>query len=311
MKAATDIVIPENPKANALPWSLWLRQVRAIFRLEIRKNFLGRRAVLIYLLALMPVMMLLAAAVLVFAIDAATSSTITDAQGHIISQTTTRSGPFQEFSRLGTFFAGIYGALILRTVVFFGCAWIFMNLFRGDVVDKSLHYYFLAPVRREVLLVGKYVSGIATSAILFTMTTVVSMLLVYFPNFPSESGRFFLDGPGLGQLLTYASITILACIGYGAFFIVVGLFFRNPIIPALLLYGWEWINFLLPPLLKKISVIHYLNSLVPIQISQGPLAVIAEPTPAWIAIPGLLVVTALVLLAAGYRLRHLEIKYGD
>jgi len=92
---------------------------------------------------------------------------------------------------------------------------------------------------------------------------------------------------------------------------VVGLFFRNPIIPALFLYGWEWINFLLPPLLKKISVIHYLNSLTPIQLSQGPFAVIAEPTPAWIAIPSLLVVTALVLVAAGYRIRHLEIRYGD
>jgi hypothetical protein len=33
--------------------------------------------------------------------------------------------------------------------------------------------------------------------------------------------------------------------------LIVGLFFRNPIIPALMLYGWEWINFLLPPLLKK------------------------------------------------------------
>ena len=89
------------------------------------------------------------------------------------------------------------------------------------------------------------------------------MLLLYLPHFPSESSRFFFDGPGMGQLLTYAGITILACIGYGAFFLVVGLFFRNPIIPAIVLYGWEWLNFLMPPLLKKISVIHYLNSLAP------------------------------------------------
>ncbi len=52
-------------------------------------------------------------------------------------------------------FAVYYGGLILRTVVFFGCAWIFMNLFRGDIVDRSLHFYFLSPVRREVLVVGK------------------------------------------------------------------------------------------------------------------------------------------------------------
>jgi hypothetical protein len=104
---------------------------------------------------------------------------------------------------------------------------------------------------------------------------------------------------------------MLACVGYGAFFMVVGLFFRNPIIPALALYGWEWINFLLPPLLKKISVIHYLNSLVPIPLSEGPFAVVAEPTPAWISIPGLLIVTVLVLIVAGSRIRRMEIRYGS
>ncbi|HEY3580729.1 MAG TPA: hypothetical protein VGK82_09300, partial [Pyrinomonadaceae bacterium] len=204
-----------------------------------------------------------------------------------------------------------YNGLILRTIVFFGCAWIFMNLFRGDIVDRSLHYYFLSAVRREVLVVGKYISGLVTSIILFTGTTVIAMLLLYVPRFYSQSLRYFTEGKGLTQILTYAGITILACIGYGAFFLVVGLFIRNPIIPALLLYGWEWLNFLLPPLLKKVSVIHYLNSLTPVPISEGPFAVVAEPTPAWIAIPSMLGVTVLVLILAGYRIRHMEIRYGS
>ena len=106
-------------------------------------------------------------------------------------------------------------------------------------------------------------------------------------------------------------ITTLACIGYGAFFVVVGLFVRNPIIPAVLLYGWEWLNFLMPPLLKKVSVIHYLNSLLPVPLSEGPFAVVAEPTPAWIAIPSMLIVTLLVLVLAAYRIRKMEIRYGS
>ena len=109
----------------------------------------------------------------------------------------------------------------------------------------------------------------------------------------------------------YAAAAALGCIGYGSVFLAVGLFTRNPIIPALLLYGWEWINFLLPPLLKKISVVHYLNSLLPVPISEGPFAVVAEPTPAWIAIPGLVIVTALVLILAGTRIRRMEIRYGS
>jgi hypothetical protein len=166
-------------------------------------------------------------------------------------------------------------------------------------------------VHREVLVAGKYISGLVTAGILFVGVTVVSMLLMFFPHFYSASMRFFFEGPGLSQLFWYIVITLLACIGYGAFFLVVGLFIRNPIIPALLLYGWEGINFLLPPLLKKISVIHYLNSLMPVPLSVGPLGVVAEPTPAYIAIPGLLIVTTLVLIAAGSRIRRMEIRYGS
>lgn len=284
MSANQDVMPKEMKTEDRLPWALWLRQVRAIFRLEVRKNFLGKRSLLIYLLALLPVLFLGLVAVFTRASDS--------------------------FTQLSMVFAWLYGALILRTVIFFGCAWIFMNLFRGELVDRSLHYYFLSPVRRQVLVVGKYFSGLVTSTVLFTTATVASMVLLYFPHFYSVSYRYFFDGPGLSQLLAYAGITILACLGYGAFFLVVGLFFRNPIIPALVLYGWEWINFLLPPLLKKISVIHYLNSLVPVPISEGPFAVIAEPTPAWIAIPSLLGVTVLVLIAASYRIRRMEIRYG-
>jgi hypothetical protein len=271
-----------------LPWALWLRQIRAVFRLEIEKNFLGRRSILLYLLALIPVVPLA-----------------------LLAPFTPPGDEWQDFTRYNMIFAVYYGGLILRTIVFFGCAWIFMNLFRGDIVDRSLHFYFLSPVRREVLVVAKYLSGLATSIVLFTGATVICMLLLYIPHFPSESGRFFFEGPGMGHLLTYAGITILACIGYGAFFLVVGLFFRNPIIPALVLYGWEWLNFLMPPLLKKISVIHYLHSLTPIPVPEGPFAVVAEPTPAWIAIPSLIVVTIVVLIAASYRIRHMEIRYGS
>src|SRR5690349_14001399 len=266
-------------------FSLWLRQIGAILRLELKKNFFGKRSLLVYLLALMPIGLL-------------TLVELINPLGRTSDQ-------------LFTIFSIFFNSMILRTIVFFGCAWIFMNLFRGEIVDRSLHYYFLSSVRRELLVTGKYLSGLLTSMVLFTIVTVVCMLLVFFPHYYSSSMRFFFEGAGLSQLFWYVTITILACIGYGAFFLVVGLFVRNPIIPALVLYGWEWINFLLPPLLKKISVIHYLNSLVPVPISEGPFAVVAEPTPAWIAIPSMLLVTILVLAIAGYRIRHMEIRYGS
>jgi hypothetical protein len=270
-------------------WSLWRRQTLAIMRLEIGKNFFGRRAMLLYLIAAMPLVLL-----------------------SMLAGFPPATEEMKSFGLLGQVYAAVYGGLILRTLVFFGCAWVFMNLFRGEVVDRSLHYYFLSPVRREVLVVGKYLSGLVATVLLFSITTVGSMLILFFGILPSESGRHFLDGPGASQLLAYLGVTILACVGYGAVFLIVGLFFRNPIIPGLILYGWEWINFLLPPGLKKVSVIHYLQSLVPVPMSEGPFAVLAEPTPAWVSVPSLLVFTGIVLILAGLHIRRMEISYaGD
>lgn len=270
-------------------WALWTRQTVAIMGLEIRKNFLSRRALLLYLIAGAPLVLLS-----LFA---------------LIPPDADEMGSVGQF---GQVYAAIYGGLILRTIVFFGCAWVFMNLFRGEVVDRSLHYYFLSPVRREVLVAGKYLSGLIATIVLFSITTAGSMLILYFGLFPFQSSQYFLGGAGATQLLSYLGVTVLACIGYGAVFLIVGLNFRNPIIPGLLLYGWEWINFLLPPLLKKISVIHYLQSLVPVPMSEGPFAVLVEPTPAWISVPSLIIFTCVVLFLAAWRIRGMEISYaGD
>ena len=63
MSTAVDVV---ESRSESLPsrWGLWLRQIGAIFRMEIEKNFLSRRSLLMYLLALLPLFPLILLAVL-------------------------------------------------------------------------------------------------------------------------------------------------------------------------------------------------------------------------------------------------------
>ncbi|MEA2173686.1 MAG: type transport system permease protein, partial [Blastocatellia bacterium] len=151
--SSTVEVAQVEKSAGGLPWSLWMRQVAAILRLEVKKNFLSRRAVLIYLLALLPIMLVVAMAV--FGGSERTETNVLDAQGRVVEHSVReRSGPLADFNQYPVIFSALYNALILRTVVFFGCAWIFMNLFRGELVDRSLHFYFLSALRREVLVAG-------------------------------------------------------------------------------------------------------------------------------------------------------------
>ena len=277
-----------KPVDTNMDWSLWVRQVTAILRIEIKKNFWGKRALLIYLLAAVPVLFFAAMALL----PSNAASIRRDAEADII-------------------FANIYEALVLRSIVFFGCAWIFMNLFRGEIVDKSLHYYFLAPLRREVLVAGKYISGLVAAGALFGSSALGSILFFYSARGYLDNAQALLSTNKLTHAVIYLGIVLLGCLGYGAVFLFIGLFFRNPIIPGLAVYGWEWLNFLLPPVLKKISIVHYLHTLAPVPVPEGPLATVAETTPAWIAVPSLLLFTAAVLVLAAIRIRRTEVRYGN
>jgi hypothetical protein len=97
-------------------------------------------------------------------------------------------------------------------------------------------------------------------------------------------------------------------------FLIMGLYFRNPVVPAVLVLIWESIIIFLPPLLKKISVIFYLESLCPVRVpfreGAALFAIAADPTPAYLAIPGLLLLIVAVLALAGLRIRRMEVSYG-
>jgi hypothetical protein len=119
----------------------------------------------------------------------------------------------------------------------------------------------------------------------------------------------------LGQLGAYVLVTVLACIGYGAVFLACGLLFRNPMIPAAAVYVWENVNPFLPSMLQKISVISYLKGLCPVEVPLPPplnvIVVDIDPTPAWIAIPGLLAVAALLVVYTAVTARRGEISYSE
>ena len=273
--------------------TLWLTQIAAVLRLEMRKTFFARRGLWVYLLALIPV--------IVFA-------------GHSFDMMR-RHRPC-DFGQDTNIFAGVFQLLDMRLVLFFGCLGIFLNLFRGEVIDKSLHYYFLAPIRREVLVVGKYLAGLIAAIVIFTSSTLLQFAALY-AHFPSSMVASYLrDGNGWSHLAAYAGVTVLACFGYGSLFLLMGSLFRNPIFPAAAVLLWESINAFVPAVLQKFSVIYYLKSLCPIEAppSVGPplslLIVNADPISAGIAIPGILLFTLLVLVISALRIRRMEITYS-
>jgi hypothetical protein len=99
-----------------------------------------------------------------------------------------------DFGEDSVVFATVFQFFYLRLAVFFGCLGIFMNLFRGELLDKSLHFYFLAPMRREVLMVGKYLAGLVAAIIIFTTSTALQMLVLGW-HFDSSAMAVFFSPP--------------------------------------------------------------------------------------------------------------------
>jgi hypothetical protein len=268
--------------------ALWIRQIRAMFRLELRRTLWSRRAFMMYALAALPVVPLIMFNIAVLII------------GDLPEEMKTES-PLMIYANMFTF--------LVRAPLYLAIALLFSSLIRGEILDRSLHYYFLAPIRREVFVVGKFVSGWIASTIIFSISTISSFLLLHL----AFGGRHLVDyvgGIGSAHLLGYLVVVALACLGYGAVFLAVGLLLKNPLVPAAIIWLWEQANPFMPAAAKKFSIVHYLNSLMPVTPTDGPVALLVEPTPWWMALTGFLILSTLILAFSGWRIRSQEIHYG-
>jgi len=267
-------------------------QLGTIVRLELRKAMLSWRALWVWLLALAP-------AVIIGLHSLAALIAPAHNQHALDNDTEVLAGIFQFF--------------YLRVGIFFGCLGVFTRLFRGEMMEKSAHYYLLTPIRRELLTVGKFLAGVAAVTLTFGLGVLASFVLMYC-HFGAAARAFVFAGPGLGHLGAYLAVTLLGCVGYGALFLLVGLLAKNPVLPALAVLLWESINHVLPASLKVLSVIFYLDPLLPVSIPAHGItalfAIPADPIAPALAVPGLCVVSAAILTFACWRVRETEINYS-
>ncbi|HET9281086.1 MAG TPA: ABC transporter permease [Candidatus Angelobacter sp.] len=283
---STAAVIRTLKSLAEAPWQLWASQFMAILRIEIKKNLWMRRSIWIYLLAFAPTVM--------FGVHA-----LFDPSGTSLAEDT-------------RVFAYVFQIFYLRVGIFFGCMGLFTWLFRGEVVEKSLHYYFLSPVRRQLLVVAKFVAGLIASSLVFGSSVLLCFTFAY-GHFGKVGHDYVFNGPGFGHLMSYLLVTVLACLGFGSLFLALSLVFKNPILPGIAVLLWETFHAVAPPLLQKLSVSFYLAQLCPVTIApDGIMAlftVIAEPVSPWLAIPGLICLSIAILVFACMRIRRTEVSY--
>ncbi len=260
-----------------------LRQLRAVFALESKRLFRGLEGRATLFFAAVPILLAILAVV-------------------------TRDTPLPA-GRAENAFAVIFQNLVLQGTLYFGCLFTFGGLVRGEQIGKTFHHLLLAPLRREVLLLGKYLAALAATATLFGVSSAIAYLVLI-----SDAGRpatlARLGSGGGGRMLAYVFVAALACAAYGAVFLAFGQWVKNPVFPAIAFWGWEHLNFLLPEGLKRLGLVHYLLSLTPVKVPESFLAVLGDPLPAWVAVPVPLLLTAALLALSVRKVRRMEVDYG-
>ncbi len=155
--------------------------------------------------------------------------------------------------------AGIFGmmmwVLFIRFIVpvlgvFYGTA-----LVADEVEDKTITYLFTRPIQRGAVMIGKYLAYlVCTSLVVLPSVMIVYFMLVPFAQVPASFPLLLKD---LGILAIGLAV-------YGAVFALVGAVLKRPLVIGLVFaFGWEQVALLMPGYLRRFTLAHYVQSLVP------------------------------------------------
>jgi len=202
-------------------------------------------------------------------------------------------------------FGGMIWLLYLRFIVPVLGAFYGTSLISDEVEDRTLTYLFTRPVPRGAVIIGKYLAYVVCTAFV-VLPSVTAVYLLITPVSGGSIGGTFL------QLLTDLGLLALGLAVYGAVFALIGALLPRPLIAGLLLiFGWEQIALVVPGYLRRFTVAHYLQGLVPHSMPQDDTvtaiqSLFAEPPTLTSSLVSLTVIAVVALWLAARTVEHKE-----
>ena len=202
-------------------------------------------------------------------------------------------------------FGGLFWLLYLRFVVPVLGAFYGTSLISDEVEDRTITYLFTRPVRRGAIIIGKYIAYlVCTELVVLPSVTAAYLLLV-----PVGGGHI---GESFPHLLIDLGILAIGLAAYGAVFALIGALVPRPLVAGLILvFGWEQIALLVPGYLRRVTVAHYLQSLVPHAMPQDSAvdaiqSLFSQPPSAASSVISLLAITVAALWLAARTVERRE-----
>jgi ABC-2 type transport system permease protein len=153
-------------------------------------------------------------------------------------------------------YAVVVAIYYVRNVLPLAALFYATSLVADEVEGKTLTFLLTRPVTRPSVLLGKFLAYVATTLALALPATVVTFfLLVTVRGFSGV-------GPAVPDLLRDLGAMSLTLVVYGAFFTLLGVLLRRPMIPGLLfLFVWELLANL-PGYLPRLTLSAWARSLI-------------------------------------------------
>jgi ABC-2 type transport system permease protein len=244
---------------------------RAVFDLSLEAMVWTRRSLLMALLVGAPV----AFAILYHVV--------------LVTKTPTRPVTPQDL------YAVIVALYWIRNVLPLAALFYATSLVADEVEGRTLTYLVTRPLTRGSIFAGKFAAYLATTFTLVLPAAVLTFFILL------GAHGWAAIAPSVGDLFRDLGVMALTLVAYGAFFALLGVLLKRPVIPGLLfLYGWELLANL-PGYLPRFTLTAWLRSLIHHRPAQEGLAgLFQQVLPAGQGLAVLIGVSAVFLAAAAW-----------
>lgn len=234
-----------NSSLNGLkPTQLLWRQFISLVSLSAKKYLFTRYMWVLLILGGFPLIISI-----FFAI-----STIFSGHFHSVS-----APPILEISKT---FQIMFRVFYIHFIIFFVANIFGFSLLRKELDDQTLHYLFLQPVKKVIIILSKYIAFVFIAwiylSVIFILTYFVFLLPYGLRNLANE---LFEKGRAL-SLIKEVFVILIALFIYGSISMVMGSIVKSGLY-GVIFYLWETALPYLPSTLKSFTISHYLQALTP------------------------------------------------
>jgi ABC-2 type transport system permease protein len=155
--------------------------------------------------------------------------------------------------------------LFLQVILIFVTLVNATTLIREEIDDNTLPYLLTRPISKPAIATYKYLAYLAAVLVLL----IPPMILAYGVTEAYQGLSFTAD---LDVLWGFLVAIVLGSAAYGGLFLLVSVLVRKPLAFGLLFgFVWESIVGSIPGDVPKLSIIHYLRSILKGMVAIGPL----------------------------------------